>query len=140
MNKYLVTVNGDTHEVKLISKENSRLTFEIEGEIYESSVQTTIDLSLAKNSTGIQKIATSSKQISNVSDQNSNNILAPMPGIIVSISAKEGDEVNVGDTVLVMEAMKMENNITSSKKAKIKKIHVKAGEEVSNNQLLVEFV
>ncbi len=62
-----------------------------------------------------------------------------MPGIILSITAKEGDEVNAGDGILVLEAMKMENEIHAPRAGKIKKIHVSEGAEVQSGTPLVEF-
>jgi len=67
-----------------------------------------------------------------------NMIVAPMPGIILSIAVKEGDEVNAGDALLVLEAMKMENEIHAPQAGKIKKIHVSAGTEVQSGSELVE--
>jgi biotin carboxyl carrier protein len=61
-----------------------------------------------------------------------------MPGVVVSIAKKVGDAVNPGDTLLVMEAMKMENNISASIAGKIKTIHVAVGNELDSGQLLVE--
>jgi biotin carboxyl carrier protein len=66
-------------------------------------------------------------------------VVAPMPGIILSIAVKEGDEVNAGDTILVLEAMKMENEIHATRAGKIKKIHVSEGAEVQSGSALVEF-
>ena len=68
-----------------------------------------------------------------------NMVLAPMPGIILSITVKEGDEVNAGDAMLVLEAMKMENEIHAPRAGKIKKVHVSAGAEVRSGSVLVEF-
>jgi len=68
-----------------------------------------------------------------------NMIVAPMPGIILSIAVKEGDEVNAGDSLLVLEAMKMENEIHAPQAGKVKKIHVNEGAEVQSGSQLVEF-
>jgi len=65
-------------------------------------------------------------------------VVAPMPGIILSIAVKEGDEVNAGDAILVLEAMKMENEIHAPRAGKVKKIHVSAGAEVQSGSELVE--
>lgn len=66
-------------------------------------------------------------------------VVAPMPGIILSIAVKEGDEVNAGDSLLVLEAMKMENEIHAPQAGKVKKIHVSEGTEVKSGSALVEF-
>ena len=66
-------------------------------------------------------------------------ISAPMPGLILDISVKEGQEVEENDQLLVLEAMKMENIITSPRNGVIKKIAIKQGDAVEKKQLLVEF-
>ena len=67
-----------------------------------------------------------------------NDIKAPMPGIIIGIEVKEGDKIKEGDTLLILEAMKMENAILSSKDATVKSILVKNGDTVEKNKLLIE--
>ncbi|MGI9533029.1 acetyl-CoA carboxylase biotin carboxyl carrier protein subunit [Lutimonas sp.] len=68
-----------------------------------------------------------------------NSINAPMPGIIIDIKVKEGQTVKEGDTLLILEAMKMENAILSPKDASIKKIHTDVGDTVDKNKLLIDF-
>ena len=65
-------------------------------------------------------------------------VTAPLPGTVTKIVSKVGDSVNVGDTVLLMEAMKMENNITSEFAGTIKAILVEAGAQVQCGQALVD--
>jgi pyruvate carboxylase subunit B len=66
-------------------------------------------------------------------------LVAPMPGIILSIAVKEGDQVNAGDALLVLEAMKMENEIHAPRAGTIKKVYVSEGAEVRAGSELVEF-
>lgn len=68
-----------------------------------------------------------------------NSIKAPMPGLILDISVKEGQEVKENDNLLILEAMKMENVITSPRDGIIKSILVNKSETVEKNQLLIEF-
>ncbi len=68
-----------------------------------------------------------------------NEIKAPMPGLILDISVKIGQEVNEDDALLILEAMKMENIITSPRHGIIKSISVKKGDAVEKNQLLIAF-
>lgn len=64
---------------------------------------------------------------------------APMPGLVLSILVKEGDTVAKGDSLLVLEAMKMENIIKSPTEGVIKKIHALKGNAVEKSQLLISF-
>ncbi len=68
-----------------------------------------------------------------------NEIKAPMPGLILDISVNIGDAVKEGDTLLILEAMKMENSIASPREGIIKSIAVQKTDAVEKNQLLVEF-
>ncbi len=67
-----------------------------------------------------------------------NDIKAPMPGIIIGIEIKKGDQIKEGDTLLILEAMKMENAIICPKDATVKSILVKTGDTVEKNKLLIE--
>jgi pyruvate carboxylase subunit B len=68
----------------------------------------------------------------------SNKLLSPIPGKVFKINVKEGDQVNKGDVVMIIDAMKMENNIISKKDAIIKKIHVSVNQMVDGNSVLVD--
>ncbi|NNC50539.1 MAG: biotin attachment protein [Flaviramulus sp.] len=71
--------------------------------------------------------------------KNVNSIKAPMPGLILEINVSEGNEVKEDDPILILEAMKMENIITSPRDGIIKSITTKKGDAVEKNQLLIEF-
>ncbi len=65
-------------------------------------------------------------------------LASPMPGKVVKINVKEGDEVNEGMIMMVVEAMKMENNIVAAGKAKVKRVFVEEGQMVDNKMQLIE--
>ena len=67
----------------------------------------------------------------------SKEILAPMPGKIIEILVKEGDQVEEDQELLVLEAMKMENVIPATDGGKVVEIKVKMDETVNTNQVLV---
>jgi biotin carboxyl carrier protein len=64
---------------------------------------------------------------------------SPIAGIVVKLSAQPGQQIQTGDTLLVLEAMKMETNITAPIDGKIAKINVSQGDGVQSGQVLVEF-
>jgi biotin carboxyl carrier protein len=66
-----------------------------------------------------------------------NAVKAPLPGVITEICVNVGDEVKAGDTVVVLEAMKMANNIEAEKGGKITAICVKPGQTVMEDDALV---
>jgi propionyl-CoA carboxylase alpha chain len=76
----------------------------------------------------VRKIADMGKQV-----------LCPMPGLVVSIAVKEGQEVKVGETVAVVEAMKMENVLRAEIDGTVKKINAKPGDSLAVDAIILEF-
>ncbi len=66
-------------------------------------------------------------------------VLCPMPGLVVSIAVKEGQEVKAGDTVAVVEAMKMENVLRAEIDGTVKKINAKQGDSLAVDAVILEF-
>lgn len=76
---------------------------------------------------------------SNMTVQKVNNIKAPMPGLVLDVLVEVGDVLAKGDSVLILEAMKMENVIKAEGDAVVKSIEITKGTPVEKNQILVEF-
>ncbi|NCO24311.1 MAG: acetyl-CoA carboxylase biotin carboxyl carrier protein subunit [Candidatus Infernicultor aquiphilus] len=64
-------------------------------------------------------------------------VLAPMPGKILQLKVSEGDSIKVGDTLLILEAMKMENEIVADTSGNVKKINVTANDMVDTGDILM---
>ena len=64
---------------------------------------------------------------------------APMPGLVVKIEVSEGDWVEAGQGLVIVEAMKMENELTAVGPGRVEKIHVSEGEAVEKDQPLIDF-
>ena len=67
------------------------------------------------------------------------SLSAPMPGLVVRIEVEEGDEVEEGEALLIVEAMKMENELRATAAARVVRVPVRSGQAVEKGQLLVEF-
>lgn len=65
-------------------------------------------------------------------------VVAPMPGMVVRVEVSEGDTVRAGQGVVIVEAMKMENELAAETDGVVKRIHVREGEAVDKDQLLVD--
>ena len=102
------------------------MRLEVEGEIYETVIKDELDQMLDKM--GFSAAAT----------RHVKEIKAPMPGMVLSVAVTEGQEMNEGDRILILEAMKMENSIMIHTNAVIKSIKVAAGQAVDKGQVLVE--
>ena len=102
------------------------LTVEIAGDIFSVEIANGLD-------EVIEKMGYSGTKANKLKE-----IKAPMPGLVLEIAVCDGQDVNEGDKILILEAMKMENNIMIHTNARIKKIAVAAGQAVEKGQLLVE--
>jgi len=68
-----------------------------------------------------------------------NLLMSPISGLVVAVKVEKGEEVKAGQELAIIEAMKMENIITAEHDAKIAKIHIKAGDQIQANQMVMEF-
>ena len=66
-----------------------------------------------------------------------NKVVAPLPGRVIALKVKEGDTVNAGDEVAVLEAMKMENSITSDYSGTVLQVAVAEGDNVASDSVLL---
>jgi len=125
---YHIIYKGKSYEVLIDPSSTAQsITLQIEGNTLHAKL--TSDLELMLHEMGYE----------NSKSLKSGPLKAPMPGLILDVLVDEGDEVEEGDPLIILEAMKMENLIKASSKAVIKKIEVKKGESVEKNQALISF-
>jgi biotin carboxyl carrier protein len=114
-------------EVVKIDSDKKSITIKINGRNYPVFLKDKFDVLLDKmgmNTNTTAKI---------------NNVRAPMPGLIIDLKVKDGDQVKAGDPLLILEAMKMENIIKSPGDGTVKSVKVSMGDGVEKNQVLIEF-
>ncbi len=105
---------------------SKHIRLEVEGEPFDVEIKDELDLLLDK----MGYSAASGKHIK--------EIKAPMPGLVLEIAVADGQDVNEGDKILILEAMKMENSIMIHANATIKRVAVTPGQAVDKGQVLVE--
>ncbi len=140
-NRRVITTEEGRYEVKVVEGEVSEGSFvlELAGERIPVQVSQ-ISLRRVRPPTAVRaKKRAAKKDRASTGDGEvaGEGIRAPMPGRIVEVFVEAGDEVEKGDVVLILEAMKMENELRSPGKAIVKSINVKPGDSVAGNQLLV---
>ena len=138
--EYKYTINGNQYEVAIGDIEGTIATVTVNGEEYKVEWEPEAEPEKKKPVLGKPAAAesTTSEESASSANVNTNNaVKAPLPGVITSIEVAVGDEVKAGDTPLVLEAMKMANNIESEKDGKIAAILVKPGQSVMEDDPLV---
>ena len=73
------------------------------------------------------------------SNQNINEMTAPLPGNVIEVFVKAGEEIEAGQVIVIIEAMKMKNSIRSTRAGKVSEVLVSAGQTVAHKQVLVKF-
>ncbi len=67
----------------------------------------------------------------------SGGLIAPMPGKVIELKVKVGSKVKKGDSLVILEAMKMEHQVSAPEDGKVKEVFVKKGEQLENGALLM---
>jgi len=144
MKTYKMEINGKKFEGKVIEYDGLNVKIEINGITY----QVEMEPEFGKSKDQVKrpkKVITDPPTLSGESpkngagrEQNISKVLAPLPGVILDIEVEVGDEVKAGDVVLLLEAMKMESEITTPVDGIVKKINTKEGETVVEAKNLIE--
>jgi len=126
--KFHLIQNNKSYNIEVVSTDLPAkvVVLSINGEMYEVELQDKMDLLLNKMG------------ISAAINQKVNEVKAPMPGLVLEIKVKAGDQVEKGDAVFVLEAMKMENVLKSLGEGTVESIEVNVGDAVEKNQVLLK--
>lgn len=124
-----VIYRNSSYTIEIVSFEKAEKTasVKVNGTIYKVTVEDQFDQLLKQ--LGMDNLTAAKVQ----------QIKAPMPGLVLNVLVAEGDEVKKGDSLLVLEAMKMENMIKSPTDGLIKKVFISQGDKVEKNQVLIAF-
>lgn len=113
--------------VKEVNNELKRYQIQIDGRTYQVQISDAVDQQILKM---------------NLKSKKSNKLKelrAPMPGLVRQVNVQVGDEVDSGDSLFILEAMKMENVLKSPVNGIVSELFVKPGESVEKNQILLSF-
>lgn len=137
MKTYKFKVNENGYTVNIKSQEDNIINLEVNGTNYEVVMKE--DIKKTKTPTLVRAASKRPAEPLKVNPKSSKaKIVAPIPGVVLSIDVKVGDTLKVGDRMLVLEAMKMENNIVCEKAGTITAINISAGQQVLQDEVMIE--
>ncbi|PCG20106.1 biotin/lipoyl-containing protein [Brachyspira sp. G79] len=127
--QYKITVNGKTYDVSVeeVKQEKVRVSAPL---VQQAQTQAP--------KPAAPKPAVQAASPSATIDENAVSVKATMPGTIVSFSVAVGDKVTEGQVVAILEAMKMENELTAPASGEVKSIHVEKGSSVVEGQVILQ--
>jgi biotin carboxyl carrier protein len=140
-NRISATVDGRSYDLELERPEEQVYTMFLGSSVYEARVSAvekqTFDVRVAGRAFKVRLIDRKHRRSDGDQNQTGQQLLvAPMPGKIVRVLASSGDQVAAGQGVIVVEAMKMQNEVKSPKSGRILDIRVQEGMIVNANQVL----
>ena len=142
MKEYKYTIDGNKYEVAIneVAETTAKVTvngveYNVEGEKPEEKKPVVVvkPVAAAPAPAGAAPAAPSAS----AAPANGHAIKTPLPGVIIDVKVNVGDTVAKGDTVIILEAMKMENNINSDRDGKVVSIAVAKGDTVADGAVLV---
>jgi len=144
--KIRVTIDGELFEVEIGDLNARPVLANVGGEVFEvwpeeaarpvqpEPAAASLPRGKVSPSPAVPPPSTSSGQ-----GNKTRSILAPIPGVILSVSVKAGDEIAFGQEICILEAMKMKNIIRANRAGKIEVVCVETGAQVHHGQTLIEF-
>ena len=139
MKEYKYTINGNKYEVVISDITENIATLTVNGEEY--TVEMEKQAAPEKPKPVVRQASSSESseagEAKSAGSASGTAVKAPLPGVITEICVAEGDEVQTGDTVIVLEAMKMANALQAEKAGKVTAIVVKVGQSVMEDEALV---
>lgn len=140
MKEYKYKINGNTYNVTIGDIDDNMAQVEVNGVPYKVELEKApaVKVASAPRPSAAPRTETGNKVISKpAATGGTNAVKAPLPGVVLSINVKEGDTVKAADTILMLEAMKMENAIHAGRDGKVKSVNVKQGDSVLQDDVLV---
>lgn len=143
MKKFNFNIQGKQFEIEVISIEENIAELLVNGQTVKVEVDKTLPQTKTPKLVRTPAVPSTDSSPSVVKTsppsgpKGSGTIKSPLPGTIISMHVKQGDSVRIGQKLITLEAMKMENNINSDKEGVISEIKVKQGDNVMEGDILI---
>ena len=147
--KIIATINGKEHSIKIVGLKNSVLEFILDNSYRTAKILEFGSAHIKLLMNGEQIILKKHSKLTDIleksialgaSSSGENKLLSQIPGRVVSIMVKAGDQIKKGDSVIVLESMKMQVAVKAHKDGQIRDTKVKIGDTVSRNDVVAVIV
>jgi biotin carboxyl carrier protein len=147
MKKFNFTIHGSEFAVRVRKTEGDHVLLEVNGTPYTVTInkekapsKTPVKMVRKEVNTkhGNERVSENLKPVSENKRPSAKTIKSPLPGNVLKVLVSDGDSFKEGDTLMVMESMKMENNILAERDGKIVKVVTPAGKAVLQDEVLFE--
>jgi len=143
MKRFKFTINGNHYDAEVLGIEDHLASVEVNGTVY--TVEVDSKLQMTKTPKLVRSAAVPStdahhsvaKTSSPSAPKGGGTIKSPLPGVILDVHVRQGDVVKIGQKLLVLEAMKMENNIEADKEGTVISINKNKGDSVMEGDVLI---
>jgi len=143
MKNFKFTINGNAYDTEIIGIDDNIAEVSVNGVIY--TVEVDKKMQTVKTPKLIRTLAVPStdshpsvtKTASPSAPKGTGNIKSPLPGVILELYVREGDDVKIGQKLLMLEAMKMENIINADKEGRVVSIKAGKGDSVMEGDILI---
>lgn len=137
MKNFKFKINGNEYDVAINEIEENIASIQVNGVDYSVELEKKADVPPPVKRPKAPVAKSEPAELKSTSGA-IKTVLSPLPGVILDTKVKEGDKVTKGTVLLIMEAMKMENNIVCEHDGVVKTMKVKTGQSVLQNDVLVE--
>lgn len=140
MKNYKFRINGNQYEVEVLEIEGNMAKIEVNGTVYDVEMQREIPkIRSVVSPAAVQspKPVKESKPTTGSEPGKASEVRAPLPGVIIQVLVRPGDEVKPGQTVCTLETMKMENAIKAEHGGKVTTVNISAGQSVLQDEVLI---
>jgi len=144
-NNVVLSIDGKEFVVDVVMAENGACSILHDGKSYNAQLirqdkSKKYQINTFSSSFNVEIVDTQAKYLQmkkKTTDMPEDKITSPMPGKVISIPVSEGQSIKAGDVLIVIEAMKMQNNYKASSDGKVKNILVKEGDTINGDQILI---
>ena len=147
MKEYKIKINGNEYAVTISNVEDNTAQVNVNGTQYEVEVEGMNAPKVTKTPKIVQKPATAdtdpppatarTASPASTASVAAGNIKSPLPGVVLDVMVHVGDTVKTGQRLMILEAMKMENNIDSDRDGTVKEIKARKGDSVLEGDILI---